>query len=126
MPDLIPIDADRCLRTVIQDDRYACIELRGELDLAGAPALERLLDEHLLAGRCFLRVDAHRLKFLDCTALRVLVHADEDCRARHGSLTLVGASDSLRRLLTLARLDGVLRVEEPGSAPESMVGGALS
>ena len=122
MPDLMPVDAGWWVRTVLQDRWRACVELRGEIDLAGAPDLERHLGAHLRAGRRFLRVDTGQLEFIDCTALAVLVRADRTCRARHGSLILGGASVQLRRLLSLALLDEVLLVE----TAEPLVGGAVS
>jgi anti-anti-sigma factor len=50
------------------------VSLRGELDLATAPAFEEVVNEHLTAGGDVV-VDLRELTFMDSTGLRVLVHA---------------------------------------------------
>lgn len=55
-------------------DGTVIVLLRGELDLATAPDLEELLNEHLDAGQAVL-VDLRELQFMDSSGLRVLVAA---------------------------------------------------
>ena len=111
MSDVIPFGSGRCVRTVAQDDWRACIEVRGELDLARAPELEYQLGRHLRAGRRLLRLDTSQLEFIDCAALDVIVRADDRCRRDRGSLILSGAPAHLRRLLAVLGLDAVLLVD---------------
>ena len=58
-----------------------CLELAGELDLAGAPRLEAALDDALAAAPERVDLDLARLDFLDSSGIAVLVRAWN--RARH-------------------------------------------
>ena len=50
------------------------VAIRGELDLATAPDLEKAINERLDAGDAVI-VDLRELQFMDSTGLRVLVQA---------------------------------------------------
>lgn len=96
------------LTTLRQDATRVVIRAVGEWDLANAPVLADVLDEHRKAGRHFVRLDLSAVSFLDCTCLDVLVTAHERLLAAQGTLMLTGVTPPLRRLLSLARLDQVL------------------
>jgi anti-sigma B factor antagonist len=82
----------------------------GELDLAVADRLaSKLADEYPEALE--IRVDLSRVTFIDGRILGVLVHADQDMRARGGRLVLTGVGQRIRRLLHLTGLDAVLAAE---------------
>jgi anti-anti-sigma factor len=69
------------------------VSLRGELDLATAPALETVVTDSLAAGDDVV-VDLRELAFMDSTGLRVLVRA-------HASVT-----DEQRFLIVRPRAGG--------------------
>ena len=80
----------------------------GELDLATAPVLERVLDT--LVGRPpTVELDLTGLTFVDCAGLRpirqVLVRADSFTRVR-----VSGACPHVQRVLRMTGLDGGLAV----------------
>lgn len=101
----------RSVRTASADEWRAALELCGELDCANAHELRAELESHLAAGRRVLRVDTARVEFMDSTAIGVLIEASNRCREGHGSLIVVGAPRSLRRLLKIAGLDQLLLVD---------------
>ncbi len=99
------------------------IALSGEIDGAVAPLLRAELARHLAAGRRVLRVDAHGLRFIDTTALGVLLEMHWRCLRVGGTLLLSGVGDPLRKLLTITGLDAVLLVDR-AAAPGA--GGAAA
>jgi anti-sigma B factor antagonist len=62
--------------TVLVDDRTAVVVVEGELDLWSAPQLRRTLRELLVTGRKRLVLDLAGVRFMDSTALGVLVGID--------------------------------------------------
>jgi anti-sigma B factor antagonist len=86
-------------------DGRAVVLIRGELDLATAPDLERVLTEHLDAERDVV-VDLRELDFMDSTGLRVLVAAH--ARVRDGQRFLVvrpPAGGAIAKILTIAGVE---------------------
>jgi anti-sigma B factor antagonist len=100
--------------TTDDDEWRAVITLHGELDVANAAELRAELGRHLEAGRRVIRVDAGAVEFMDSTAVGELILASERCAAEQGSLILTNVPPRLRRLLTIAGLDGVLLVDTAG------------
>jgi anti-sigma B factor antagonist len=92
-------------RSVGQECR---LSLRGEVDLATAPDLERALQEAESQAPQRILLDLSALRFIDSTGLHVLcaayVRAEDNAR----SLVLEGASTHIRNLLGMVGLDGLL------------------
>ena len=64
------------------------LALRGELDLAGAPLLERNLLEIERQAPDRLVIDLRDLQFIDSTGLRLLLAANSRAQERGGELVL--------------------------------------
>jgi anti-anti-sigma factor len=107
--DLVAIETVEC------DAARASVKVAGDLDIATAPTLWRLLQVHLAVGRRFLRLDLAGLTFLDAAALSGIVGAHQDALDRRGTLVLTGVSERTARVLRLAALDTVLFVGGPRS-----------
>jgi len=89
----------------------AVVAVEGELDLATAPDLERMLDDALLAGRTIV-VDLSLATFIDSTALGVLLGANRQLggdggpgRVRDARLAVVCARQNLLRIFEFSGLD---------------------
>jgi anti-sigma B factor antagonist len=98
------------VRTVVADDRHANVHVHGELDLANADLFADVLEEHLAAGRRFVRLDLAGLGFVDCRGLSSLVQAHNRFLSEAGSLVLTGIGPRVRRLLSLTDLDQELLI----------------
>lgn len=98
------------IETTASDGWHASVALSGEIDMALAPALRAELQRHLDAGRCFLRINAAGVSFLDSTALNVLVIWAERCAAAHGSLILTHVPSRVRQIIEITGLDAVLLI----------------
>jgi anti-anti-sigma factor len=92
----------------------ALVEVRGELDLAAAPALTRKLrqagDEHELVS-----LDLSAVTFIDCSALRVLIWARRRAQRRGRTLEICAGSRQVRWLLELTGTTELLR--DAGASP---------
>lgn len=67
------------LRSVREGDTHV-VELRGELDIAGAPALEEELRAIEASEAGALVVDLSALEFIDSTGVRLLLQAADRCQ----------------------------------------------
>ncbi len=95
-----PVDDSRPAQIRVHlTSRTAHVEVSGELDLSGAPALAQALAEHLGGPRQVL-VDMSQVVFADCAALGVLLNA----YGADPTLRLFAPSRPVLRLLRLAEV----------------------
>ena len=103
---------------LIDDAVRVRLRARGELDLATAPVLAAVLNDQ---RRRYVHLDMSEVRFCDSAGLTALVEAHRDLLSRQGSLTLVGASPRIQRLLRITGLDAVLfTVAESQAMPGSV------
>lgn len=84
------------------------LEVVGELDIAAAPQLRRVVGALMGTGVREMRVDLGSADFLDSSGLAALLWAEHRLRAVGGTLIVVNAPDGVRRTIELAGLDDVL------------------
>jgi anti-anti-sigma factor len=96
-----PTDHDGSLTAVV----------RGEIDLATAPALDRELEEATARGPGRLVVDMSGVTFLDSSGCHVLVRAHRRADGTGVELALAGLNGACRRVLEVAGLTEVLPVD---------------
>lgn len=80
------------------------MRLRGELDLASAPALGERLAWFCERGEAVL-LDLDELDFIDMSGLRVVMAASEVARRDGWSLAITPGSPQFRRLIGLVDLE---------------------
>jgi anti-anti-sigma factor len=96
----------RTARTVVQ--------VTGEVDVATSPLLAAAVARAMESGtrdRIDLVVDLAQVRFIDASGINVLVNAAHQARAAGGTLALRSPSRSVRRMLGILKLDGVLAAE---------------
>ena len=110
---------------VCSDIDRSRVALVGELDLASAPHLQRVLDELHQDGFQEIVLDLARLDFLSATGLEVFVHADDQLRATGGRLILNRPGPRARRVLEITGLDVVLTIRPvtSGSLDPAVISG---
>jgi anti-sigma B factor antagonist len=86
------------------------LELHGELDLLGAPVLQKQIEQAGADSRPILVLDLQGLQFVDSAGLRVILAAHESTRRRGQELALTKGTDQVQRLLAIAGVDAHLRV----------------
>jgi anti-sigma B factor antagonist len=97
------------IETVPVDDRTAIVELHGELDLWSSPQLKRTLCELLDAGKNRLVLDLAAVRFMDSTALGVLVGIDRRL-ASDERLALAQPSREVLRVLEMSGVAAGFRI----------------
>lgn len=86
----------------VRDDNQAVvIGVRGELDLASSPALERELESGNASSATLVIVDLRELEFMDSTGLSVLVRAHQRATEKGQQFAVVRGSQQVQRLLSL-------------------------
>jgi anti-anti-sigma factor len=88
------------------------IRLDGELDLATAPELDRLLDELARHGHSRLLVDLTGLKFMDSTGLASIVRALRTADDNGHRLSVRRGSPQVQRLFELTGIVDRLTYED--------------
>jgi anti-anti-sigma factor len=86
-------------------DTTTVVALRGELDLATAPRLDRALDT--LAAEDIV-LDLRALSYLDSTGVRLLLRRDAAVRRRGRHLTIIRGGPPVDRVFTLTQTDRLL------------------
>ena len=96
--------------TALVDTRsgVARVALRGELDMATAPALEHHLEPFANDGVSAILLDLRELTFIDSSGLHALVRASERARVNGHRLILIGTRPSARRLFELTGTEHLL------------------
>jgi anti-sigma B factor antagonist len=98
------------------EDGVAVVTPRGELDVAGTPALEDALAEAAEApGLAGVVVDLSQLDFMDSSGLRAVVLADRRLREQGLRFALVRGGEPVHRVFELTRMTERLPwVQKPG------------
>jgi anti-sigma B factor antagonist len=84
----------------------------GELDLATAETLERVVGDVADAGAALLVLDLRRLSFMDCSGLHVLLRSQSRARRADARLVIACGPGQVRRLLTMTGADQGLEIVE--------------
>jgi anti-anti-sigma regulatory factor len=117
-----PPRSDSRVRTAVADDLRAVVQVSGDLDAAGATALEALLEEHCSAGRRFVRVNLFGVHQLSTRLVTLLERTHYRMLARRGTAILTGAGPDVIWQLRELGLDSVLFVVETSADEESAIG----
>lgn len=105
---------------VIESEGATVIYVRGEIDIATCERLRDVIEPYLGPSQSIM-LDLSKVEFMDSSSLPVLVQARGRLTADGGSLVLRNPSEAARRLLTVARADGLLDIdaeEHPGEHRE--------
>jgi anti-sigma B factor antagonist len=85
------------------------LELHGELDLLGAPLLQREVESPAVRATGIIVLDLQDLQFVDSAGLRVILLAHERAQLHGQELVLTRGSQQVRRLFAVAGVDEHLR-----------------
>lgn len=84
---------------------WTVIEVVGDIDLAVAPAIRKMLEE---APSSWVIFDLGGVRFMDASGLGVLADALNRARSMGGAVRLVNPCMRVAKILEIARLDRVL------------------
>lgn len=86
------------------------VSVRGEIDLATGPELERALGAVPEDGVESVIVDLSDCSFMDCTGLRLLSRSQRRFDSAGGRVAVVSANRSVLRLFGLTGLDKIFAI----------------
>ena len=95
------------------DTAGSCVQLRGEMGVATASDLERLLDQLRRDGHRQVALDSSRLEFLSAAGLSVPLRADHSRHAAGSRLVLTRPTGMARHTLAITGLDTTLTIHKP-------------
>ena len=98
-------------------DKYAVVDVKGEIDVYTAPKLREKLIELVSEGSYDVVVNLEGVDFLDSTGLGVLVGALKRVKAHEGSLALVCTQDKILKIFKITGLTKVFPIH--GSVDEA-------
>lgn len=98
-----PVDIEQ-----IDEADARTLRLRGELDVAGVPALERRVRATCEDDTGSLTIDLSGLTFVDSSGIAALVLADTLCERHQLEFSLVRGPAQVQRLFILTGLNDVL------------------
>lgn len=84
------------------------VALRGELDLATAPALHEYLSEFVTQGWIFITLDLAELRYIDSTGLSLLVMTQQRVKRMGGSLLVRHPTPTTLKLFATTGLTEIL------------------
>jgi len=89
----------------VPGDGYVTLLVSGEIDLHTAPSLRDAALAALRQHGATLRIDLCEVPFMDSTGLEVLLATRRRAELEGGSLTLLGPTPAVRRVIEVTGLD---------------------
>jgi anti-sigma B factor antagonist len=105
--------ADPLSMFVARTDGQVVVHLRGELDMATAPAFATCMERLGRPDSDTVVVDVSRLDFCDSSGLDVLVRYNRNAQQDGARLVVRSPSDGVRRLLEVTHLEHLVE-DAPG------------
>lgn len=102
------------------DDGVAVAVVRGALDLAAAPVVQRQLLDATPVGGVALLVDLAEVDAVDAAGVGALLAAVLHVRANGGEVVLVDPSEAVQRVLRLGRLESALDIAPSVNAARAL------
>jgi anti-sigma B factor antagonist len=89
---------------------YTLVELTGEADVTNCESLREVLDAQVSRAPRTLVIDMERLKFMDSSALHVILQATRALDRQGGVLALARPTETVARMLHLTATDQLIPV----------------
>lgn len=86
------------------------LDLHGELDLLGAPLLQKEIEKVEAGAPGLVVLDLQDLQFVDSAGLRVILAAHERSRQNGQEFALTPGTEQVQRLFTIAGVNEHLRI----------------
>jgi len=88
-----------------REGEAAVVSLQGEVTVFSSPTLRERLQEVLQAGPRRVVLDLSGVLYVDSSGVATFVEALRETRSQQGEMVLAGASERVRGVIEIARLD---------------------
>jgi anti-sigma B factor antagonist len=97
------------------------VRIRGELDLAGGPALTSAMEEAERSSAARIFLDLEALTFIDAAGLGTILYASRRLRDTGHRLQITRGEGRVAAMFRMTLLDGILPLTEATAVPRSEV-----
>jgi anti-sigma B factor antagonist len=97
------------------DGDFVLVRVRGEVDLSWSQNLRKTILDALARARA-MGVELSEVSYIDSSGIAALVEGFQSARGKGQRFALVAASDAVRAVLQLARLDRVFPMVDDAAA----------
>ena len=97
------------------DGDFVLVRVRGEVDLSWSQNLRKTILDALARARV-MGVELSEVSYIDSSGIAALVEGFQSARGKGQRFALVAASESVRAVLQLARLDRVFPMVDDAAA----------
>lgn len=98
--------------TVSFEGADTVLTVAGEIDLGSVDILSTCLEQAGNEGTGRVVIDLAGVTFLDSSGLNAILRANQSLHSLERELVLRRPTDASRRVLTVAAVDGVLKIED--------------
>lgn len=82
----------------------------GEIDVFTAPEFKNAINRAIESGTTDLVIDLTQVSYMDSSGFGTLLGATKRVRPKGGSISLVGCSEAIERMMKITRLDTVFNL----------------
>lgn len=87
------------------EKKYLIISLEGELDVENSSSIKDNIRNRISSEYPNLVIDLTKVNYVDSSGLGTLIALQKDARFNGGALSIVGASDQIRRVMNITNID---------------------
>ena len=98
-------------------DERVLLALEGRLDASWSETVAAALEEAIRSGRPRIELDLAAVSFISSVGIGVIVRANGRFRAVKGVLAITAASDAVREMLRISKLDFLVQTGAPVAKP---------
>ncbi len=84
---------------------YLIVSLNGEFDIESSQTLKEEVRKNLTSENSNIVIDLTKVSYVDSSGLGTLIALQKDARFNGGSLSIVGASEQVKRVMKMTNLD---------------------
>lgn len=103
--------------TPTMTDERVLLALEGRLDASWSETVAAALEEAIRSGRARIELDLSAVSFISSVGIGVIVRANGRFRAVKGVLAITAASDAVREMLRISKLDFLVHSAAPAAKP---------
>ncbi|MCX6693856.1 MAG: STAS domain-containing protein [Methanomicrobiales archaeon] len=91
-------------------EQYAVIRVKGRVDAAVAPDLERVVNDQIGSGKRHILLDFRGVPYISSGGMRVLLATAKKLRGEGDKFALSGLTPEVQKILNLAGFTTILKV----------------
>ncbi|WP_036222839.1 STAS domain-containing protein [Mesoaciditoga lauensis] len=87
------------------EGKYLVVSPEGDFDVETSRSLKEEVRKRILSGTSNIIIDLTNVSYVDSSGLGTLIALQKDARLNGGSVSIVGASSQIKRVMKMTNLD---------------------